>query len=359
MFAPMPPRLGAVPPGFRPPTYAAPKPLQYGLLDAFMYPQLEPISSHGGLLGVWGAAAAANPQSLAAAAQNRTPKPVGNFQRLTIWDPNIGAYVPVVVDKAGDRLHPFVAGLIDQLVAVDPNSDQQIDQARLAIDQLLTDSPQTRNFFHHTFSDFLAGDLTPEEARAEFGDRGDERFRANRATANLFAEGILAAEGVRQAAPVPAGPQRQIPVPRAGGVPRESEPLPSTSHTKDPITEAEYRALPEEGLIDPHRIRTLQDSISQRFRPEGGATSGKHIKETIDELRSGTTRPEDIPAVRTTLLKRGVWSADHRRLVAARLAGVPVRYRKVVAESLKKEIKKKATTADDGMSIVITPDKER
>ena len=121
------------------------------------------------------------------------------------------------------------------------------------------------------------------------------------------------------------------------------------------MTEAEYLALPNEGLIDPNRIRTLQNSIIPRFKIKPGEGNAKRLKETIDELRSGATRPEDIPAVRVTSLNGGVWSIDHRRLVAARLAGVPVRFQKAMAESLAKEIRRKATSKDEGMAIVLKP----
>lgn len=357
MYRPMLPRFGAIPPRLSPSGYAGTRPPQYGLVDLFRNPSLELASTGGGLTAAWGSAAGASTRPIAANTHKRALKPVENFHRPTIWDPDIGAYVPLVIDGAGNRLHPFAAGLIDDLVKVDPNSDEQIDQARLGIDQLLTDSPQTRNWFHKTFSDYLAGDLSPEEASAEFADRGDERLRANRATANIFAEGILAAEGVRQATILPPGPYRPSIRQRPAGSAAESDSLPTASHTRDPMPEAEYRALPSEGLIDPNRIRTLQDSISQRYKPMRGGTIGRHIKESIDEMRTTGAYPERFESIRIYVQNGGVWALDHRRLVAARLAGVPVRYKKAAANDVAKEIGNKATTVDDGLSIVIRPEK--
>ena len=61
-------------------------------------------------------------------------------------------------------------------------------------------------------------------------------------------------------------------------------------------------------FVDPLDILYLNDSISNQF------CDGKSINETRDDLSSGTTRPEDIPAMEIFRYKQQYYTLSHRRL---------------------------------------------
>ncbi len=75
------------------------------------------------------------------------------------------------------------------------------------------------------------------------------------------------------------------------------------------------------------------------------------MEDTIEGLRSGKIKPEDIPPVRIGEVNGEVYTLDHRRLVTFREAGIPVTYRKASARELKREGGNKLT--GNGMEIRI------
>ncbi len=77
------------------------------------------------------------------------------------------------------------------------------------------------------------------------------------------------------------------------------------------------------------------------------------MEDTIEGLRSGKIKPEDIPPVRIGEVNGEVYTLDHRRLVAFREAGVPITYRKASARELKRETRGKTTSKDNGLSVKI------
>jgi hypothetical protein len=118
----------------------------------------------------------------------------------------------------------------------------------------------------------------------------------------------------------------------------------------------EFSRLPNEGLVDPHRIRTIQSDISSSFRLERGAKVGRPVSETVLDLRSRREQPEDIEAIRILDRDGKVYTLDHRRIVAARAGGVPARYRRALPHEVAKDWSSKYTTTNDGMSIDIRPE---
>jgi hypothetical protein len=333
----------------------------YGLLDSFLSPDVLLASTGGGPAAASAAGVPPMPPRPLPAYRGSNFVPVRNFRRLERRDFVTGKRFPVIVDEASNQLHPYVAGLIDQLVSTDPDSKPAVQDARLDIDRLFAGEPRTLNWFHYIFSDYLSGDLTPEEAAAYMADRGDERLRENRRAAAQMAPMLdgLAAASARPLGyePIPVRPVAPGNVPGRREQPGQSGyRLPEVSYARNPMTAEEFATLPLRGSVDPSRIRTMQDNIGRRFKREPDAMEGRSLVSTIDALRSGRTMPENTPEIRVTVIDGKVWTLDHRRLVAAREAGVPVRYRKVPANELLGEIKRKSTTEDDGMSIVIKLD---
>ncbi|MCB1154472.1 hypothetical protein KDL45_12535, partial [bacterium] len=130
--------------------------------------------------------------------------------------------------------------------------------------------------------------------------------------------------------------------------------LPSKSVTVNPYTVDEFRALPQSGTLDPKRIRTMQNSVNDEFR------DGRRLVDTIKELKSGETKTIHIDPIRIGEIDGQVFTLDHRRVVAHRLAGIPIKYRKVTPAEIKRaqkgwknRKKGKMTTNDNGMSIRI------
>lgn len=123
--------------------------------------------------------------------------------------------------------------------------------------------------------------------------------------------------------------------------------LSDVSKAENPISAKEFAQLPDSGSIDPKRLRTMQDSAGPTFRDK------KTLEATIEGLRNGTIKPEDIPPVRVTEVNGEVYTLDHRRLIAFREAGVPIGYQKVNSEDVAREIDDKMQTKDGGTTIII------
>lgn len=128
--------------------------------------------------------------------------------------------------------------------------------------------------------------------------------------------------------------------------------LPRQSLTKDPMGAEEFEKLPEQGRMDPNRIRTKQDSIRRQITGPDGE-SKEPIEDLIEGLKSGKVKPETLPPIRVFEEDGKIYTLDHRRLVAAREAGVEVGYQKVSIDKEDTLIGDKDTTKDDGMSIEI------
>ncbi|CCQ72499.1 hypothetical protein [Magnetospira sp. QH-2] len=123
--------------------------------------------------------------------------------------------------------------------------------------------------------------------------------------------------------------------------------LPHVSKTKNPLSAEEFEALPDEGTIDPLRLRTMQSDIKRQFKTGGQVP----LENTIDDIRNG----KYTPPVRIVEIDRKVYTLDHRRVVAYRIAGQPIPYRKVSAidSGISDEIKKKLTSRNSGMAVRI------
>jgi hypothetical protein len=73
--------------------------------------------------------------------------------------------------------------------------------------------------------------------------------------------------------------------------------------------------------------------------------NGQNVKMTMAEyvatLKQGLFKPEQIEPIALYSYKGMLVSADHRRLVAARLAGVPVRYRLATPKEMARATREK------------------
>lgn len=96
--------------------------------------------------------------------------------------------------------------------------------------------------------------------------------------------------------------------------------------------------------IDPTAVRFSQSSISRNF------SAGGSIEDLAGNLRSGATKPNDIPAIRLVEREGQFFTLDNRRLEAFRRAGVKVPYRMATPEEASREAWK-FTTKNGGTSI--------
>jgi hypothetical protein len=130
--------------------------------------------------------------------------------------------------------------------------------------------------------------------------------------------------------------------------------LPAISRTVNPMTVEEFNNLPPTGTVDANRIRTLQDGISPKFRPNPATGEEPTLLETINALRANPAAAGQYGPIRIFRDGDRTYSLDHRRLLAHRLAGVPVRYRMATAGEVANELhRKRDASSGDGMSIRI------
>lgn len=122
--------------------------------------------------------------------------------------------------------------------------------------------------------------------------------------------------------------------------------LPGISKTENPISVEEFHNLPEGHPIDAKRIRTAQSSAKDHFSDE---TS---VAKLVDDLRSGKVKPGDVPAIAIIEKDDKLYALDHRRLIAHREAGVPIRVRKANSDDVER-MQRKFTSEDNGMSVEI------
>ena len=110
--------------------------------------------------------------------------------------------------------------------------------------------------------------------------------------------------------------------------------------------------LPADGTIDPMIPRFMQSTIHNQ-------TGDYTVLGNAEALRAGTLSAEDFPPVRLWMDADGeIWSLDHRRLVAFKLAGlkeIPFRWATDVEYA---NDYWKMTTEDNGESMVMQLDEE-
>ena len=114
--------------------------------------------------------------------------------------------------------------------------------------------------------------------------------------------------------------------------------FPEFTHTRKPIDSKTWATMPENGYVDPERILTLQKSNNQKFKDK------QNVLQLVQDFQRNPAH--EIPPIKIVEIEGEVYALDHRRLVAARLAGVKVPYEKVsISRNVLKEIRRK----DDGM----------
>ena len=110
-----------------------------------------------------------------------------------------------------------------------------------------------------------------------------------------------------------------------------------------------------EGYIDPWSFRTSQDSGGKEFsEDETGRT--RSVLETTNQLiaETGTEVRETIPRIKLVEYKGQLWSINNRRVIAARLAGKPIRYEKLEAtDEVIGRLKRNMSTKDNGITIQV------
>ncbi len=110
--------------------------------------------------------------------------------------------------------------------------------------------------------------------------------------------------------------------PRTGDTPSVEEGMPKETETVDPYTgtDLDNGFEPAAGL-DPDRVSTLQDGVCSHFQAARGQT-GAPVKDLVDQLveSGGVAAGDEIPPIRIFQCDNRVFSLDHRRLYAYRVA---------------------------------------
>lgn len=153
----------------------------------------------------------------------------------------------------------------------------------------------------------------------------------------------------------------------------------AVSRTKLPLQHDEVVNLPESGTVDPHRIRTTQDTATSRFSGDDAPS----VLDTVRELtaykrnlrearkkgkgkakgreRSRQAIEPDIPPIgitRQTDPETGeerAFTLDNRRLYAYRRANLPINYRLTEGRAAEDDFQRKYSTRDEGQSLRIVP----
>lgn len=96
--------------------------------------------------------------------------------------------------------------------------------------------------------------------------------------------------------------------------------LPRISHTRNPLKADELANMEPGERVDPRRLRTLQDSVKNEFKSVDGQP-GKPLVDTVREYFEIDALGDEIPEINVFADSKGdVWTLDHRRVVAARVA---------------------------------------
>lgn len=152
----------------------------------------------------------------------------------------------------------------------------------------------------------------------------------------------------------------------------------AVSKTRLPLQHDEVVSLPESGTVDPHRIRTTQDTATSRFSGEDAPSVLDTVRELTEYKRNlrearkkgkgkakgrGKSRQviePDIPPIgitRQTDPETGeerAFTLDNRRLYAYRRANLPINYRLTEGRAAE-ELRRKYSTRDEGTSLRIVP----
>ncbi|ELO9006827.1 RHS repeat-associated core domain-containing protein, partial [Salmonella enterica] len=102
-----------------------------------------------------------------------------------------------------------------------------------------------------------------------------------------------------------------------------------------------------DGNIDPKDVRYMQSSIKNQ-------TGEYTVLGNADALLNGTLKPSDLPAIKIWKDEFGkIWTLDHRRLAAFKLAGLDNVPFKWASPSEVANQMWKMTTKTDGKSIIL------
>jgi len=106
--------------------------------------------------------------------------------------------------------------------------------------------------------------------------------------------------------------------------------------------------LPDIGTLAASEVRFTQDSIKSAFK------DGRTLEELVQGLKTGNVKAAEIPAIRVFMQDGKMFTLDNRRLYALQQAGVKaINAVWATAEELARELPKKFTTANDGLSVVV------
>lgn len=117
--------------------------------------------------------------------------------------------------------------------------------------------------------------------------------------------------------------------------------------TGAPIKRGEFEELENGQTVDPHRLATFQDSAFSTFKDH------RTIARLVVDLRRDGPENVGIPPVRVMLHGNMAYALDHRRLIAYRIAGVPVKIRKAAKSELGKDNRKKLQQTKGSTSVRI------
>ncbi len=103
------------------------------------------------------------------------------------------------------------------------------------------------------------------------------------------------------------------------------------------LTVSSYKLLPEEGIINPYKLRTAQGGINRTFR------DGRSLKETKDALVANPNYTDSIPPIEIGIYKNKVYSFDTRRLIIHQQAkeqnpDIRIKYKKISGKHLEERI---------------------
>ncbi len=276
------------------------------------------------------------------------------------------------VIKMGRRLQTYIDRLrvsqslkdrFRRLINQSDNADETGGGAGRRGDSDVSDGESANRDTNHADSD--SGPDRANETDPPGPDDGGRPTERHRETKNEKVDRLRGSTeiptGNRQAS-VEYNPPEKIP----DVDPEDIRPLPRWSEIDEAgiLTKEKFNAdFPSAGEIDPNIIGTTQKGIS----PEVGLPLTVQKRETdilpldryVAALQSGRLKPENIEPINLYVLDGRIVSSDHRRLVAARLAGVKVRYRIITSGKLSETLKRKVDEGTPNHRIEIRIPKER
>lgn len=139
-----------------------------------------------------------------------------------------------------------------------------------------------------------------------------------------------------------------VKVPR--GTPATPAKLPKYSYVDRHLTEEEFkRDFQRSASIDPRRIGTIQSHIGRFVRtgPQGKQVAYP-LERLVEALKTGEISASSLPPVRIFAENGKIYTLDHRRLVAGRLAGVRIPFRLATGEEVLRESFKRTGNVESG-----------